>query len=84
MRTREVHRLVAMVADPPRVAPRWLTPELVKLATPLDGLDLIERAEMRQRRILLLCAVARCALADLQRSLAGAREELSTVQPDVS
>lgn len=66
MRTREVRRLRRMVAAPPRRAPAWLTPEMVAEATPLGGLDLASRSDMRLRRILLLCAVARTAIAGLR------------------
>ena len=67
MRTREVQRLAAMVACPPRVAPRWLTPEMVVQATPLDGLDLFARMEMRDRRMALLLAICRAEVIALRK-----------------
>lgn len=55
-----------MLVDPPRMAPKWLTPEMVVDATPLDRLDVIARGERRVIRLMLLCAVARRAVADLR------------------
>lgn len=63
------HALARMLASPPRSAPAWLTPEHVIAATPLDGLDLIQRENMRTVRILLLLAVARRAVNELRALL---------------
>lgn len=66
MRTRQALRLAQMVNAPPRYAPAWLTPEMVVAATPLDGLDIVQRDDLRRRRVLLLCAVARTSIAALR------------------
>lgn len=67
MRRREAEQLDRWVRiRPPRIAPRWLTPEQVIAATPLDGLDPVARSQMRATRVLLLTAVARRAIADIR------------------
>ncbi|MGK5677475.1 hypothetical protein [Actinoplanes sp. URMC 104] len=68
MKAREAQRLARMVAELPRRTPKWVTPEMVVAATPLDGLDLIARSDMRTRRISLLIAVARTAVDDLMKT----------------
>ncbi len=55
-----------MIVAPPRVAPKWLTPEMVKKATPLDHLDVIARVRVRHIRLMLLLAVIRRAADDLR------------------
>lgn len=54
-----------MIDNPPRFAPRWLTPEMVIKGTPLDGLDILQQYDVRLTRVALLCAVARTQLRDL-------------------